>query len=157
MEKLDENKDGCITFDEFETAMEDHVIESKFKENKNQNLWQSLVGGRRKSLSKEPEPVIDRKIYCAYTFSNIEKVECVNLPESDHDSPWKDSIFVIYIKKIEDPLVIVCLKPLQCDAWLDAFHKCLPAKSQDKKVQNANLIRAFSTIDWGDDDSDDDP
>ena len=156
MDKFDKDCDGMISFDEFESALHDYEVVSKFKEHKNQNLWGSLVGGMKKSVSGQPE--VNQKIDSAYTLSDIEKVECANISESEDNLPGGEINFAIFIEKRNNPLVMVCSKPLECFGWVNAFQKCLstlPTKNQDKRVQRPILDREYSRIDWGDCDSDD--
>mmetsp|Transcript_50356 Transcript_50356/g.107241 ORF Transcript_50356/g.107241 Transcript_50356/m.107241 type:complete len:616 (+) Transcript_50356:155-2002(+) len=124
LERFDVDQDGTIDADEFITAMQSHLQPKKAK-----NAWDSLSSWGvklRQSLTKSDG---ERKLDCAYQFSDIDKVEVINVCSSEStqalaNSSWADLIFALFVKGREDPLVMVCSKQEQRLAWVDAFRTC---------------------------------
>jgi hypothetical protein len=145
IDRFDEDGDGLINFDEFQSVMQD--LEPK-KEEKRWTLG-SLGEKIKRSISGSK---IEPKVECAYPLSNIQKVECVNVCHSEStrvyvNSNWADLIFAVFIKgRTEGPLIVVCSKTEHCLAWVEAFRTCLLKSIQvraDNGSSEAKILRAL--------------
>jgi hypothetical protein len=71
----------------------------------------------------------ESNVECAFSFSNITKLESINVCCSEvtsvyQKSSWADLVFAIFIDKRDEPLIVVCSKPEHRSAWVDAFRTC---------------------------------
>jgi hypothetical protein len=115
---------GTIDFQEFK-----QVLNELAPQNEPQprslfgNLKKTLMGGLSQSDMK-------RKLDLAFPLSDIERVESLNLCHSSKtemyaNSSWGEVSFAVFIRFRKHPLVMVCSKPEQREAWIDAFRICL--------------------------------
>lgn len=147
LESLDSDGDGTVDFDEFESLM--HELVSKSEKNRTRKSW----GGKLADLAMKNirgalsnSSGAEKKIECAYSLLDIEKIESVNVCHSERtqmfvNSSWAELIFAIFVKGREEPLIMLCSKPQHCFAWVDAFRTCyvksmqLSADSSSKRIR----------------------
>lgn len=123
-------KDRFITMDD-ETEMHETIdLESVTKTLalKYEERWNwGLLGRKIKQTMVGPET--ERNVECAYSYSDVAKVECIDVCHSEAtsvylNSLWAELVLAIFIEKREEPLIIICSNPEHRTAWLDAFSIC---------------------------------
>ncbi|KAL7538282.1 hypothetical protein ACHAWF_006043 [Thalassiosira exigua] len=165
MERFDVDSDGTISFPEFESVM--HELGPKPKESR--NTWGFLgdagqgltnLGQRlKKSLTTEDTIPADGlaaegKVEYAFPLSGIDFIESINICSSEPTqmfakSSWSDVMFALFLKGRAEPLLMVCSKPEQRLAWMDAFRICYVKSIQlsaDSGSSAAKKIR--SQVGW---------
>lgn len=144
MNRIDTDNDGTITFEEFESAMQE--LAPAPKEEK------TLFGSLGKRLMKVLTPSdAQRKLECAYLLTDIEKVECLDICHSAKtrmfaESSFGNLSFAIFLKGQEQPLCVICSKPEHKNAWINAFKVCIVNGIQNAADKSALRIR--SNIGW---------
>ena len=129
------------TYQEFERV----IHEGKPKKKERRTLFSLVNLGGAQS---------ERKIEFAWQFSDIEMVESTNICSSEATgmfahSSWADLILAIYIKGRESPMILVCSKPEQREAWVDAFRTCY-VKSTQMRASNGyeEAKKIISQVGW---------
>lgn len=95
---------------------------------KNEERWNwGLLGQKMKQTMIGRD--VERNVECAYSYSDVAKVECIDVCHSEATSVyrntlWAELVLAIFVEKREEPLIIICSKPEHRSAWLDAFSIC---------------------------------
>lgn len=113
---------GTIDFQEFKQVLNELAPKDDKPQPYNSlfsNLRKTLLGGLSQSDIK-------RKLDVAFPLSNIERVESLHICHSAKtatfaNSSWAEVAFAIFIRFRKCPLIFVCSKPEQREAWVDAF------------------------------------
>lgn len=90
---------------------------------------------------------IKRKLDFAFPLCDIEHVESLHIcssakTETFANSSWAEVSFAIFIRFRKHPLIFVCSKPEQREAWIDAFKVCLV----DSRKLGGNNFHRSDTI-----------
>eukprot|EP00585_Thalassiosira_rotula_P008715 CAMPEP_0196136728 /NCGR_PEP_ID=MMETSP0910-20130528/4940_1 /TAXON_ID=49265 /ORGANISM="Thalassiosira rotula, Strain GSO102" /LENGTH=614 /DNA_ID=CAMNT_0041397063 /DNA_START=35 /DNA_END=1879 /DNA_ORIENTATION=+ len=130
-ERCDTNNDGTIDVNEFISEMQSQLKPKKTSTWDSLSSWAKDLGGTLVGTETE------RKLDCAYLFSDVEKVESINICSSEStkalaNSSWADQTFAVFVKGKDDPMLMVCSKPEQRLAWVDAFRVCFVKSTQMK-------------------------
>jgi len=139
MSRIDTDNDGTITFEEFAVAMED--LAPTPKEEK------TLFGSLGKRLMKALTPSdVKRKVDCAALFTDVGRIECLNVCHSSKtrmfaESSFGDLSFAILLKGEEQPLVVICSKPEHKDAWINAFKVCIVNSVKNATDKSSKQMR----------------
>lgn len=143
MERFDADQSGTIDFTEFEQVLEE--IKPK-EEAENASNW----GSWGKKLMKALNPSdVKRKLALARQLSDVKWVESLNICSSEATrlyagSSWADLTFAIFIKGAKEPLIVVCSKPEQRQAWIDAL--CICIVNSIKFGSDASLRELFTSF-----------
>ena len=126
MGKFDADSDGTITFDEFESVIRSLSPKTPEAPVQKKTFWGNLGNKLKRSFSSGAE----RKLESAFRISDIDRIESLHICSSEQtrsfaNSNWADISFAIFIKGVKEPMIVVCSKPEQREAWVDAFSKCV--------------------------------
>jgi hypothetical protein len=143
MDRFDDDNDGTIDFAEFERVI--HEGKPKKKERRSLFSLVNLGGGGAQT---------ELKVECAWQFSDIEMIESTNVCSSEATdmfghSSWADLVLAIYVKGREAPMILVCSKPEQREAWVEAFRTCY-VKSIQMRASNGyeEAKKISSQVGW---------
>ncbi len=141
MHKIDTDEDGTITFDEFESAMQE-LAPTPPKEKK--SLFGSFTQRLRNSFVSSSD--LQRKLECACLFTDLKKIECLSICHSAKTRMFAQSSFgslsfAIHVRGQEQPMVLMCSKPEHKDAWINAFKVCIINSIQNSTDTKAKEIR----------------
>lgn len=144
MQKFDADGNDTITFDEFEAVA--LALEPKGEASPKKTFWKNLGA----TLKKVWNVAEDAKLDCGYLLSDIERIESLDVCNSEQtkifaNSSWAELCFSIFIKGREEPIILVCSKPEQRAAWIDALGVCIvnsirfQSDAPDKKTMTSQL------------------
>mmetsp|Transcript_20959 Transcript_20959/g.44040 ORF Transcript_20959/g.44040 Transcript_20959/m.44040 type:complete len:646 (-) Transcript_20959:824-2761(-) len=144
MQKFDADGNDTITFDEFEAVA--LALEPKGEASPKKTFWKDLGA----TLKKAWNVAEDAKLDCAYLLSDIERIESLDVCNSEQtkifaNSSWAELCFSIFIKGRQEPIILVCSKPEQRAAWIDALGVCIvnsirfQSDALDKKAMTSQL------------------
>ena len=115
------------------------------------NRLSSIGASLKKSVTSI---TVERKVECAWQFSDIEMIESTNVCSSEStemfvQSSWADLILAIYLKGRDTPMILVCSKPEQREAWVDAFRTCYVNSVQLRaKIGFREAKKIISQVGW---------
>mmetsp|Transcript_8593 Transcript_8593/g.19311 ORF Transcript_8593/g.19311 Transcript_8593/m.19311 type:complete len:432 (-) Transcript_8593:122-1417(-) len=139
METFDVDFDGTISFHEFKSIL--HQTQQP-KSHQNQNLWGSLGKLLKKALDRSD---VTPKLDAAFLLSDIDRIENLGvchltstqlLPTSD----WARHTFAIFLKEVEEPILVACSKPGHVEPWMHAFSACIESLKQKRHGSHANIL-----------------
>jgi len=128
MNKFDSDSSGSIDLEEFKSML-NGINNPQEQEASTRRLpWGALVKkakGRARVL---------KKLDVAFQMSDIGRIEKIGECHDD-DSDWARMSFALYLKNVDEPLVITCAKPGHVDPWMETFRTCISSiKSLDESV-----------------------
>lgn len=147
LDRFDADGDGEISYSEFENVMQEL--------GSSEDLQRKSTLGRLSSLGKKLKASLTHhdhdKVDSAYLFSDITKVESLNVCHSDSTemiamSNWGEMSFSIFVKGKNEPLVMICSKPEQKLAWIDALQLCYVKSTKYVPVEGLDLTPGWQHI-----------
>ena len=136
MERFDANGDGVIDLKEFQEACEEQQ-----PKNARWGYLGAVVGDKiRHSLGGGDPP----KVAGAYDYRDVEGVDSLNISydttnELFATSSWAETVFAVRLRGKDVPLVLVCAKPEQRLAWVEALTTCV---AQSMRCRAASELHA---------------
>lgn len=157
MNKFDSNSDGCIDLNEFMLMLMTIKKDPKLlsKKEKDGFSWGSLGTKLRNAIGKDAlgkARTVTRKLDIAFQMSDIAKIENIGLCHgNDFDQEFAKLTFAVYIRGVDNPLVLTCAKPGHVEAWMEAFRTCIAGLvSQQHQQQQQDPTRYFpERQSWG--------
>jgi len=168
MQRFDSDSDGSISLEEFKAMMEE--LQGSKKDGN--NFWKGL-GNKLKSVVSNKG--VTRKLEVAFGMQQVINAEKLADNTNYQSSKFVDKdlaplSLVINLHGMKDPMVVICSKPGQVEAWVDAFRICTAWALENvdwgvdelTKNEDTKLPLAYqddwrtSTIDWGMDDEEED-
>lgn len=138
---FDDDNDGLINFNEFQSVMRD--LEPKTKETR----WRSLGEKIKKGISSlRVEPKVE-----GYPLSDILRVELIDVCYSEStkvyvNTTWAKLVFAIFLSGRDGPLVVICSNMDQCLAWVDAFRICFVKSLKVRADHGCNKSKAIRAL-----------
>eukprot|EP00804_Cyclotella_cryptica_P001785 CCRYP_018588-RB/>CCRYP_018588-RB protein AED:0.29 eAED:0.29 QI:100/1/1/1/0.8/0.66/6/1051/628 len=127
MNRFDIDDSGTIDFREFKQVLSELASKDKPQCNEGNTFMKTL---RNTLMGKLSQSDIKRKLDVAFPLTDIDRVESLNICCSSKtkmfaNSSLADVSFAVFIRFRKHPLILVCSKPEQREAWVDAFRVCL--------------------------------
>lgn len=118
---------GTIDSREFKQVLNELASRDKLESNQGNIFMHSF---RKTLLGKLSQSNVKRKLDVAFPLTDIDRVESLNICFSSKTqtfarSSWANVSFAVFLRSLKDPLILVCSKPEQREAWLDAFRMSL--------------------------------
>lgn len=160
MDKFDSNHDGSVDLNEFKFMLEGMKEPAQPQEGV-RSSWTSkpakgpLKKGRKKRLTlgdmasnfvkalQSDKTSVTRKLDVAFRMTDIDRIENIGVCHGDiFDQECAKLTFALYLKGVENPLVMTCSKRGHVGAWMEAFRTCIKSlKSQrpsERTFRNSN-------------------
>lgn len=146
MGRFDKDQGGTICRGEFRDALS---FRKPAKKEGKKWTWGVTVGVLDSLRAKVGQALAKKELdFSAYQLSDVEKIESVNVCYSETtemyaQSSWAELVFAIFIKGNADPLILVCSKPGQRLAWVDAFRTCYVKSTQMKADSGVEFAKSI--------------
>lgn len=146
MKRFDCNSDGSIDLNEFMLMLRTVKKDSKLSNKENDGFsWASLGTKLRNAIGKA---TVTRKLDIAFQMADIAKIEHIGLCYgNDFDKECAKLTFALYLRGVDDPLVITCAKPGHVEAWMEAFRTCITGLMSQQHQQQDPTPERHQT--WG--------